>query len=124
VLVVEDSFIVGQDIARQLAALGAEVVAIAATVEQAMRVLDEHGCTGAVLDINLGEETSESVAWRLSEEKIPFFFISGYAEPRTLLQHVRFRANRLLSKPVDSALLAEAVEQEFGGEPFRGAEGS
>lgn len=120
ILVVEDSFMTARSIARQLLALGAEVLGPVATVAEAMRLLDGKGCTGAVLDINLGHETSEPVAWRLQEQALPFFFISGYASPKTMLQHQGFRARTLLAKPIEPRLLTETVDKVFRGDRPQG----
>jgi CheY-like chemotaxis protein len=79
-----------------------------------MKLLDEGRCDGALLDINLGEETSEGVAWRLDRQGIPFIFVSGYETPLQLLKNENFRGRRLLSKPVEVEALRQAVAEDFG----------
>jgi DNA-binding response OmpR family regulator len=61
VLVVEDEFMIGLDIGQQLAGAGFEVVGPALSVAKALRFVAEPGCDVAVLDVNLGSETSEPV---------------------------------------------------------------
>lgn len=118
VLVVEDSYMAAQAIGSMLSELGATVLGPVPTVKEAMTLLDDAGvggCDGAILDINLGSETSEGVAWRLDRAGIPFFFVSGYQSPRAMLKNENFRGRRLIAKPIEAGPLREAVAEEFGG---------
>jgi two-component SAPR family response regulator len=115
VLVVEDSFMTARAIAHMLQELGAEVLGPVPSVQKAMAVLDLGQCEAAVLDINLGSETVEPVAKRLEEFGIPYFFVSGYASPKSMLQDVKYRKRRLLPKPVEPIMFNEAIAEEFGG---------
>lgn len=114
VLVVEDSYLTARSVARMLEGIGAEIVGPAPSVAKAIALIELKGCDAAVLDINLGDETVEAVAVRLESEGRPYFFISGYASPKTLLTDPRFRNRRLVSKPVQPEELNRAVEEEFG----------
>lgn len=113
VLIVEDSYLTARSLARMIEDLGAEVVGPAPSVASALQLLDQVPCDAAVLDINLGDETVEPVAMRLEQTGRPFFFVSGYASPKTLLQDPRFRGRRLLAKPIEPELLSRALEEEF-----------
>jgi CheY-like chemotaxis protein len=62
VLMVEDEAIVALEIEENLREAGFEVVGPAARASQALELLNKFGCDAAVLDINLGTETSEPVA--------------------------------------------------------------
>lgn len=80
VLVVEDDALIALDIARQLTSAGFQVVGPAVSVAKALRLIDDHGCDIAVLDVNLGRnETSELVARELRARSTPFVVLSGYA---------------------------------------------
>lgn len=114
VLIVEDSYLTAQSLARLLQDLGAEIVGPAPSVSKAMALLDEKGCDAAVLDINLGNETVEPVAHRLQQSGRPFFFVSGYASPKTMLNAPEFLDKRLLAKPIEPAALIQTVAEEFG----------
>ena len=94
VLVVEDSYLAARSLARMLQDLGAEVVGPAPSVQAAMSLIESKGCDAAVLDINLGSETVEPIARRLDDEGRPYFFISGYASPKTMLADPRFASRR------------------------------
>jgi DNA-binding response OmpR family regulator len=79
VLVVEDDALLGLDIAAQLADAGFDVVGPAVSVASAFRLMDETCCDVAVLDVNLGSETSEPVAIELRTRATPFIVLSGYS---------------------------------------------
>jgi DNA-binding response OmpR family regulator len=79
VLVVEDDALLGLDIAAQLADAGFDVVGPAVSVATAFRLMDETCCDVAVLDVNLGRETSEPVAIELRTRATPFIVLSGYS---------------------------------------------
>jgi DNA-binding response OmpR family regulator len=79
VLVVEDEFMIALDISQQLAAAGFEVVGPAKSVAKALGLVAEPGCDVAILDLNLGGETSESVARKLRALGKPFIILSGYS---------------------------------------------
>jgi DNA-binding response OmpR family regulator len=84
VLIVEDEFFIALDIGQQLADAGFEVVGPAPSVAKALSLLDEQGCDVAVLDVNLGGETSEPVARKLRESAKPFVVLSGYSTDNKL----------------------------------------
>jgi DNA-binding response OmpR family regulator len=73
-LVVEDECLVALDVGDTLAEAGATVVGIAASCDEALSIIEREQVSAAVLDVNLGEETSRRVAERLAAERIPFVF--------------------------------------------------
>jgi len=75
---------IGLDISQQLADAGFEVVGPATSVAKALRLVDQRGCDIAVLDINLGGETSEAVAGKLRASGKPFVVLTGYAAANLL----------------------------------------
>jgi CheY-like chemotaxis protein len=79
-LVVEDEYLVAADLTASLESLGAEVIGPAASVEEALSLLDTNGgrLDGAVLDINLQNERVYPVADVLTARGIPFVFTTGY----------------------------------------------
>jgi DNA-binding response OmpR family regulator len=52
----------------------------ASTVAEALHIIGHSTITFALLDFNLGEETSLEVALLLQGTDIPFLFASGYGE--------------------------------------------
>ncbi|WP_245930723.1 HWE histidine kinase domain-containing protein [Methylobacterium radiodurans] len=80
VLVVEDNMIIALEAEEVLTALGATAVDMAASVREALRLIEASRPDRAVLDVNLGSETSVPVARRLAELGVPFAFATGYGE--------------------------------------------
>jgi DNA-binding NtrC family response regulator len=80
VLLVEDSMLIALDAEDALVACGVGEVAIAANVAAALAAIGEKLPDFAVLDHNLGDETSEPVARALTEAGVPYCFASGYGD--------------------------------------------
>lgn len=62
-----------------LADLGCESVAAAATVDQALALMDAQVFDAAMLDMNLNGEKSFAVADALAARGVPFAFSTGYS---------------------------------------------
>jgi DNA-binding response OmpR family regulator len=106
VLIVEDEFFIALDIGQQLEDAGFEVVGPAPSVAKALSLVSEKGCDVAILDVNLGGETSEPVAHKLRESDKPFIVLSGYS---TDSQLPWFGGAPVLSKPLRMADLVAAL---------------
>lgn len=111
VLVVEDVFLIAEDLADQLASWGCKVVGPDGRVAGALQKIAEDALDGALLDVNLKDETSFPIATALAARGIPFIFLTGY-DGKTVFPE-EFRASPKLSKPVISEQLARAMEQHF-----------
>lgn len=100
-LLVEDNAIVAMNAEELLLEIGATEVIVAKTVAEAQACCDAHEFDFALLDLNLGHETSISVAVRLHEAKVPFAFASGLHDasqlPETLSHYPILRKPYLLS---------------------------
>jgi len=112
VLVVEDEALPALELASVLDEAGFDVLGPAGSVRAAVRSLNENpGCDAAVLDINLGSETSEPIARKLADAGIPFIAISGYS--REQLPAV-FAGVGFLSKPLDHVQLVREIRRMTG----------
>lgn len=100
-LVVEDNMIIGLDEESALSEMGFKEVHLAASVASAMQIIARGQLSFAVLDVNLGVESSEPIAEELHKLGVPFIFASGYDEGLERLTQ-RFSAP-LLRKPFTSA---------------------
>lgn len=80
ILVVEDSMIIALDTEECLLTLGAEEVVVQATVAGSLEALARGDFDFALLDFNLGGESSEAVAEGLRARGIPFWLATGYGE--------------------------------------------
>ncbi|MEB0093031.1 HWE histidine kinase domain-containing protein [Pseudomonas sp. CCI4.2] len=78
VLVLEDNIIIALEAEDILLKLGAQEVDITSRVIDALRIIDQTPPSFALLDFNLGSETSLPVALSLKQKKIPFAFATGY----------------------------------------------
>jgi CheY-like chemotaxis protein len=80
ILVVEDEMMVLLLIEEMLADVGCESVTTAATVDQAVALVDGRVFDVAMLDVNLNGQKSYPVADALVARDVPFVFATGYAE--------------------------------------------
>jgi DNA-binding response OmpR family regulator len=79
ILLVEDSWHVGNAIKRLLRAMGADVAGPAATIADAERLVAEGTPEVAIVDINLRDgEQANTLIDRLREQRIPVVVITGY----------------------------------------------
>ncbi|MBA2587866.1 MAG: hybrid sensor histidine kinase/response regulator, partial [Alphaproteobacteria bacterium] len=107
VLLVEDSMIIAMDAEEALKEIGAAKVVVAASVARALGALERGGLDFALLDLNLGAETSLPVADMLVQKKIAFAFATGYGEDSGLDQ--RYAGVPVLKKPYTADQLRQAL---------------
>lgn len=108
VLVVEDEPLVVLDLTHEIEEAGAEVVAIARTLPEALAAASGEGIDLAILDGNLRGEKVDAVAELLARREIPFCFVSGYG-PEHLPS--AFRSVPVLQKPFSSAGLRNVLRR-------------
>ncbi len=85
VLIVEDEFIVANDLMLILEKAGYRVCGIAASVEEAREIIREHKPDLVLLDIYLkGKLTGIDLAHELGEQHIPFVYLSANSNQRVL----------------------------------------
>jgi two-component system response regulator HydG len=84
-LIVEDEFIVANDLKIMLHKAGYQVVGIAASVAQARKLIEEKRPDWILLDIILkGQLTGIDLAWELRQKNLPFLYISANTNQSTL----------------------------------------
>ena len=105
-LVVEDEMLVLMMTEDMLADLGCEAVAAAATVEQALALIEANTFDAAMLDMNLNGDETYDVADALAARGVPFVFATGYVGHDVKERH---RDRPLLRKPFRPTNLAEAL---------------
>lgn len=111
ILLVEDDPLICLDLEASLLELGA-VVAPASNVAGALQILSASALDFAVLDLELGSETSKPIAEAASERQVPFLYLSGYSE-----QDERFRSwpgVKVLVKPISAAIVARRIREIIG----------
>jgi DNA-binding response OmpR family regulator len=115
ILVVEDDFFIGIELATVLNEAGATVVGPFQSVrsaESAIASLDDTSISAAVLDIRLGAETVAPVARRLSERHVPFMFYTGQSGFDPI--RAEWPNSKVVSKPASPSALVRAVASLLG----------
>ncbi len=115
-LIVEDNLFIAIDAEDQLRNLGAGSVLVARSVVDALAILGERSVSFALLDVNLGSETSLPVARTLQATKVPFAFSTGYGEAIALPEPMA--GVPVISKPYHQAAIVSVLMQMV---PRRGA---
>src|SRR3954453_19802433 len=115
ILLVEDSWHVGNAIKRLLCALGADVAGPAATITHARRLIQSCKPHVAIVDIHLRDGESYPLLDRLQKEGIPAIVITGYTE--VSLQPGKVEA--ILQKPVSVERFLAALHPIIGRLPDR-----
>ncbi|APG89504.1 response regulator [Sinorhizobium americanum] len=81
ILVAEDELLIALDMEAAFRGAGADIVGPCLTLEAALDAARNEPLSLAVLDIRLGDVTTENVSDLLAERGIPFLFYSGQALP-------------------------------------------
>lgn len=106
VLVVEDEMLVLLNVEDMLADLGCESVSAAATVAQALALIDTQAFDAAMVDVNLDGRKSYVVADALAARGVPFVFSTGYSGQSL---DDGYRDRPVLGKPYRVADLVEIL---------------
>lgn len=113
VLIVEDEFLIAMDLDLILSRHGWAVIGPAATVAEALRLLQAEQPAVAVLDVTLKDGAVSPVAAALRERNVPFIVASAYDRPELVGGEV-LAGVRNIGKPIDEhrllAALREAIE--------------
>jgi CheY-like chemotaxis protein len=105
VLIVEDDPIIALGFEDTIVGFGVSVVRTAASVSQALKMIEERAPEFALLDVALVREMSFEIAERLDALAIPFAFVTGYSADVKV--PVAFTERPRLPKPCTAdALLA------------------
>ena len=113
-LLVEDNMIIAMDARDMLMRLGAPEIQTASTAADALRILESQTFELAVLDVNLGKETSLPVAARLVELGIPFILATGYGATEEITAN--YPKAPILKKPYAEDGLKRALSKLGKGE--------
>lgn len=108
-LLVEDNLIIALDAEDMLTRMGAEGVDVAASVGDAMAIIERQMPAFAMLDVNLANETSFPIAEKLLEAGVHFVFATGYGDDLTMPKE--FADVKVVSKPYEEADVAAALKR-------------
>ena len=114
ILVVEDEWLIADMIDHALSQAGYRTLGPAATVPQALALVDTEACDAALLDVNLGIEKSYAVLDRLIALGIPHLLVTGYSASDL---PDRYRHCSCLGKPLVTATLVDALNRLLAPPP-------
>ena len=114
ILIVEDERIVAMDLGEKVRQCGYEVFATVHSGEKALEVVDSQQPDFIIMDIMLegdldGIETTKIIKKKFSN--IPVAFSTAYADEDTRLRAHETEPAGFLVKPVNRAMLREAIER-------------
>ncbi|MEM6438617.1 MAG: HWE histidine kinase domain-containing protein [Pseudomonadota bacterium] len=107
VMVLEDNMVIAMDASDALERGGADQVHMVSSVHDALALLEAHEISFALLDVNLGDQTSLPVAERLRELGVPFVMATGYSDAEGITRE--FPATPIVDKPFTAESLLAAV---------------
>ena len=110
-LIVEDNMIIALDAEQLLLDNGMARILTAANVAEALRLIESETIDVALLDVNLGSETSFALIAPLNARGIPYVFVTGYGEHLDLPSEAG--ASEAINKPYDDVRMLEAVTRAF-----------
>ncbi|MEM8714075.1 MAG: response regulator [Planctomycetota bacterium] len=109
VLLVEDNPALAESIQFALMTFGLDVVGPLDSNAESTKVLTSASVDVAILDLDLGHETSIPTAKRLRNAGIPFLIMSGHDMEDEV--PAEFQAEVCLPKPVDPEILVETIRE-------------
>lgn len=107
VLVVEDDAILALDLTDILEEAGYEVFNSASTNDLARRAIEGRRPMCALLDYNLGQETSVPTALALAQREIPFAYVTG--RPDAVAENPLAPSARILAKPYRASDILQMI---------------
>ncbi|GHD05120.1 response regulator [Tianweitania populi] len=109
ILVVEDEYMLADELRSELLDAGAIVLGPVGTIEDALELISaETAMDGAILDINLRGEMVFPAADLLTQRNVPFAFATGYEDSAI---PDRFKQITRCEKPVDLNRITQALRQ-------------
>lgn len=107
ILVVEDEYMLADELRMELSDADAIVLGPVATIEEAIDLIaSEAKIDGSILDVNLGGELVFPVADRLAELGVPFLFTTGYDGS---IIPARFADIDRCEKPINMRRITQAI---------------
>lgn len=107
ILIVEDRYLVADDLSRICSRQGGDVVGLAGEIGRARRMAVDEILDLAILDVDLRGQDVFDVAAILESRGIPFLFVTGY---RQMNLPERFRDRPIVAKPFSEADLMTGIE--------------
>jgi DNA-binding response OmpR family regulator len=116
-LLVEDDLLLAMDIEDTLAGMGAVVVDVCHTLDEAMALADVSDFAVAVLDFSLGSDSVAPFARRLARRNVPFILHTGMSRSEPSL--MEWRDSIIVEKPASRQTLVTAIRSVLERQPAR-----
>ena len=117
VLVVEDDPLLAIDLEDTLVEMGAAIVDVCRTLDEAMARADADDFAVAVLDFSLGSDLVTPLARRLSHRNVPFILHTGMSPSEPSL--MEWKDSLIVEKPASPRRLMAAIKGALAREPAR-----
>jgi len=108
-LVVEDNMLIAMDAEEALRELGASAVRLCPNVASALECIAAAAFDVALLDVSLGDDTSEAIAMALRARGTPFVMTTGFGD--YISDIAAYAGAPVLTKPYAPSHLASALAQ-------------
>ncbi|OUJ04518.1 HWE histidine kinase domain-containing protein [Acetobacter cibinongensis] len=112
VLIVEDQLLIAMDIEQALAENGVTQVQTVASVYEGVQAITQRVPDIALLDLNLGDETSADIAALLRKKQVPILFATGYGD-RSMIP-AGFEDVPVIRKPYVTQSVIREMEKLLG----------
>lgn len=113
--IVEDEFIIAEDLRGALEDIGHEVLGVAESYQEALEHFEAKRADLVLLDINLeGNAEGIKLGEVLNEKRIPFIYISAYIDAKTREAAERTNPKAFMVKPFDFAELEVQIKFAIG----------
>ncbi|WP_422369962.1 HWE histidine kinase domain-containing protein [Hoeflea sp.] len=120
VLIVEDQMLIALELEQILETAGIHVVATFGSVRDTLAYLSRNPLPdAAILDVNLGDSTSEEIAAFLTENKVPFLFATGYFDSSAIPRP--FNTIPIVRKPYSEEAILSKLDKLISGDLPHGA---
>jgi DNA-binding response OmpR family regulator len=117
VLLVEDDLLLAMDIEDTLAGMGAVVVDVCHTLDEAVARADVNDFAVAVLDFSLGSDSVAPLARRLARRNVPFILHTGMSRSEPSM--MEWRDSIIVEKPASPQALVTAIRSALERQPAR-----
>lgn len=107
ILIVEDRYLVADDLSRFCRRLGGEIAGLAGDLDRARAMASSEALDLAILDVDLRGQAVFDVAAILESRGIPFLFVTGY---RQVNLPEEYRDRPIVSKPFSEADLMAGIQ--------------
>jgi CRP-like cAMP-binding protein/CheY-like chemotaxis protein len=107
ILVVEDNHLIADELSDFMRGCGYAVVGATPSIEGGLRLVEDGGLDGAVLDVDLAGRPSFPLCSALQAKGVPFLFLTGYGRDTVPPE---FRAAPYVATPFDRSVLRAALD--------------